>query len=46
MSEQVLKVTECPVCEKESTHPEWYEMSNDDYAVCPKCNNVVEYSEF
>ena len=35
----------CPVCLLDSTQDEWYEISNDYHALCPKCDNVVQYKE-
>lgn len=42
----MTKMIKCPCCEHESSYVEWYEVSNDDFAVCPKCDNRCTYDEF
>lgn len=41
-----MKKINCPCCENESSYNDWHTKSNDDFAICPICDNTCTYDEF
>ena len=40
-----FRMITCPCCENPSTQEQWYELSNDDFYICPVCRNTCTKDE-